>query len=426
MSSGTLRPGLRFGPYEVLALVGSGTFGTVYEALRHPLRKHVALKVLNADMARNPEAVVRFLREAETASALHHPHIVDVQDLGSVDGVPFMAMEFLQGETLEDRLERDGRLSVEESVDLLLPIISAVAAVHQAGVVHRDLKPANIFIAQGPHGDHPKLLDFGIVKVKSPGAGLTHAASVLGTPSFMSPEQVREARDTDARSDVWSLAAVLYTSVVGEVPFDGSSMFETFDRILSAPLVAPGRRVEGVPHEFDAVMARALARDPEQRTASVRDFGRALLPFASQMAQVTWARDFRGPTPVPPRRRPAVSQNYVQTVDERAAPPKPARRAVGARSLAALVGVLMVVFGGVWVMRAHPRSVSRVPITMRDPGSGDPGVPTTLVEREAGTGDRPMDDVQLASPEPPPVALPEPPPVERRRSRRRPAVIGNY
>jgi len=420
MSSGTIRPGLRFGPYEVLALIGSGTFGTVYEALRHPLRKRVALKVLNADMALNAEALVRFLREAETASALQHPHIVDVQDLGSVDGVPFMAMEFLIGETLEDRLDRDGRLSVEASVDLMLPIISAVAAVHAAGVVHRDLKPANIFIAQGPHGDHPKLLDFGIVKVKSPGAGLTHAASVLGTPSFMSPEQVREARDTDARSDVWSLAAVLYSCVVGEVPFGGASMFETFDRILGAPLVLPGRRVPGVPREFDAVLARAMARDPAERTASVRDFGRALLPFASQMAQVTWARDFHQPAAVV-RRRPAVSQNYVRTLDERGAIASPPRRSVGARALAAAVGVATLVFGGLLALQDDPPTLPRASLTMRAPV-----VPTTVVAREAGTSDRPMEDVQVASPEPRRVALPEPPPVERRRSRRRPAVIGNY
>ncbi len=198
-------------------------------------------------------------------------------------------------------------------------------------------------------------------------------------------------------------------------------MFETFDRILSAPLVAPGKVVHGVPREFDAALVRALARDPAERTPTVREFGRALLPFASQTAQVTWARDFRQPAPAATvRRRPAVSQNYVRTLDERGAlPPPPQRRVPTTRAVAAVVGVAGVVFVGLVAVQEDSPTASRV--TRRDPV-----VPTTVVSHEAGTSDRPLEDVQVASPEPLRVAPPEPPPVERRHSRRRPAVIGNY
>jgi serine/threonine protein kinase len=293
---------MRFGDYEVVRELGCGAFGTVYEAVRHPLRKRVALKVLNPEMLATPEANTRFLREAETAAQLHHPHIVDVYDLGTVGAVPFLAMELLVGETLEDRIEREGRLAVDTTVDLLLPVLSAVAAMHEAGYIHRDLKPANVFVTQGPHGDHPKLLDFGIVKVRDHDIALTRTASLLGTPSYMAPEQVREAKDIDARADVWSLGVMLYVCVTGVVPFAGSSMFETFEQIMHGPLVPPGKRVGGVPGGFDAVVLRALKRESSARTATARELGRALLPYASPEVQRQWRREFtRGPS-----LRPAV------------------------------------------------------------------------------------------------------------------------
>ena len=288
----TLPAGARFGAYEVVRVLGAGAFGTVYEALRHPLKKRVALKVLHADMARNPEAVTRVLREAEAASQLDHPHIVDVQDLGAIEGQSFLAMEFLEGEALDARLERVTRLSVEETLDLLLPILSAVSAVHARGIIHRDLKPANVFLSPGPQGDFPRLLDFGIAKDTTANSSLTLTAAVLGTPSYMSPEQVRESRLIDPRSDVWSLGVVLHECVTGRRPFDGTSLFETFEQIMRTPIAPPGATVPGVAPGFDAVVLRALSRDPAQRFASVRDLGAALIPFASPRAQAAWGREF--------------------------------------------------------------------------------------------------------------------------------------
>ncbi|MDB4930938.1 MAG: Serine/threonine protein kinase PrkC, regulator of stationary phase [Myxococcaceae bacterium] len=417
MTPPTLRSGMRFGAYEVVRELGRGAFGTVYEAVRHPLRKRVALKVLNPELVDIPEAVTRFLREAETAAQMRHPYIVDVHDLGTVGDVPYLAMELLDGETLEDRIEREGRLGVETAVDLMLPVISAVGAMHDAGFVHRDLKPSNVFIAQGPHGDHPKLLDFGIVKVQAHDVALTRTASLLGTPSFMSPEQVREARDIDGRADVWSLGVMLYACVTGAVPFSGTSMFETFDHIMHGPIVAPGTRVGGVPAGFDAVVLRAMKREASARIATARELGRALLPYASPAAQRQWQKEFtRGPS-----LRPSVvsllrAREPEPTVAEagRTIAPEFSRvaRAVGAMATVVIAVTVALALRG----RSPEVQLARAPVV-------------TVLRR-------PVDPPAAAAPVAPTVDAvaadePQPSPAPRRRARtahatERGPMIGNY
>jgi serine/threonine-protein kinase len=164
------------GPYTLLRELGAGAFGAVYEARKEPLNKRIALKILHPDKARDAQYNARFVQEAQAAASLRHPHIVDVDDVGVLDGVPFLAMEFLDGETLSEHLKREGPLSTAAALDLLLPVFSAVAAVHDRGIVHRDLKPDNVFLWRPSTGIvHPKLLDFGIAKVRESidGAGLT-------------------------------------------------------------------------------------------------------------------------------------------------------------------------------------------------------------------------------------------------------------
>jgi serine/threonine protein kinase len=427
-----LPAGSRFGAYEVVRVLGTGAFGAVYEALRHPLRKRVALKVLHADMARNPEAVARFLREAEAAAKLDHPHIVDVQDLGTIDGSSFIAMEFLEGETLDARIDRVGRLSVVATLDVMFPILSAVAAVHARGIIHRDLKPANVFLTPGPQGDFPRLLDFGIAKDTTTKSSLTRTTAVLGTPSYMSPEQVRESRLIDARTDVWALGVVLHECVTGRRPFDGASLFETFEQIMRAPIVAPGDTVPGVDPGFDVVVLQALQREPDQRIATVRALGAALLPFASLATKAAWSRDFtRSDPPLPAAPLPSGESRAAPrappiTLAAQSLPVAPVVPMRSSRPVVLFVGALTTVLILIAVVvslrgRTPAAAIVRPPLVVRSNPEPAPVAPTPVVAPVAAT---PVVAPVVAPPEPPApapaVVAPAPRPTGRTPGGRRP------
>lgn len=285
--------GETFGPYAITGCLGRGAFSVVYEAYKMPLRKRVALKVLNDRMLAHPVGFERFQREAETAAQLHHPHIIEVLDVGVHDGRAFLAMEYLEGETLGAFLLREGCLTVETAVDLLLPIVSALCTVHEMGVVHRDIKNENIFLVPHPSGAvHPKLLDFGIAKLTGDGRALTRTGAVLGTPYFMSPEQALESKHIDARADQWSVGVILYGATCGAKPFRGASLYELMQQIIHA-VPSPLRVYQPqIPAGFERAVLRALAKNPEERFASMKQFGAALLPFASDDGRRLWERQF--------------------------------------------------------------------------------------------------------------------------------------
>jgi tRNA A-37 threonylcarbamoyl transferase component Bud32 len=290
--SATLRAGSAFGRYTIQRVLGAGAFGAVYEATQQPLGKRVALKILHASQMHNTEALQRFTSEAEATAKLRHPHIVDVLDLGAHEGVPFIAMEYLEGESLGARLHREGRLSARAAVDLLLPVMSAVATVHDAAIVHRDLKPDNIFLAVVRPGKvQAKVLDFGIAKVSEARHSLTRTGSMMGTVFYLSPEQARESRDVDGRSDQWALGVILYECITGRCPFPGEAMIDVLTGIVSAP-VPPMSDVEGLPVGIEAILGRAMSKDREQRYRSVRAMAAELLPYASASVRDEWAAEF--------------------------------------------------------------------------------------------------------------------------------------
>ncbi len=278
------------GKYRLASVIGEGGMGTVFAAHHELLDAPVALKVLSSDMTRNRAVIDRFLREARAVARLKSEHVVRVMDVGTLDsGQPYIVMELLEGEDLERRIQRLGKLPVPEAADCILQALEAMSHAHAAGIVHRDLKPANLFVATTPDGrEIVKVLDFGIAKLTSvvmqgparTGA-LTGEHTMLGSPSYMSPEQVRDSSIIDHRTDLWALGVILYEISTGHEPFPGNSVGEIFGEILHAAPEPIAKHCPEAPPELQAVIDRCLARDREMRFPDVAAMARALAPLGS-------------------------------------------------------------------------------------------------------------------------------------------------
>lgn len=271
--------GLRVGgKYVVDRVIGKGGMGCVALGLHEQLKKRVAIKfLLNAV---SEEVVSRFLREAQMACTLQSEHVVHVFDVGRTDdGTPYMVMEYLEGSSLGERLEAGGAVSIGEAAFFVTQALEAVQEAHEAGIVHRDLKPDNLFLAKkGGSARTIKVLDFGISKSSGKGEdshSLTQTTTVLGSPAYMSPEQIHDARSVTPRSDIWSLGVVLYELVEGDAPFQAPSIGGLFGMIqyVDPPPMKRATR------EFEAVVRKCLAREPAHRYASATELMLALKPF---------------------------------------------------------------------------------------------------------------------------------------------------
>ncbi len=272
-----LRPGTRLGPYEVVAQIGAGGMGEVYKARDTRLGREVAIKVLPGEFAADPDRLRRFEQEARAVAALSHPNILDVHDVGTHEGSPYLVTELLEGETLRDRLHSGG-LPVRKAVDTAIHIAQGLAAAHEKGIVHRDLKPANVFITKD---GHVKILDFGIAKLlpKCEQAERSVAPTelegtdpgiVMGTAGYMSPEQVRGLQ-VDHRSDIFSFGCVLYEMVTGRRAFAGATAADTMAAILTQEPPGPSSIHQAVPLPLSRVIAHCLEKQPEERSQSARD-----------------------------------------------------------------------------------------------------------------------------------------------------------
>jgi eukaryotic-like serine/threonine-protein kinase len=262
------------GKYRLERELGRGGMGSVWLAQHLTLRSPVAIKLIDAEIVTNPEALSRFLREAQAAASLRSPHVVQILDHGVDEGVPFIVMELLDGESLAARLERQRRLSPPETAHLLTQVGRAMTKAHEAGIVHRDLKPDNIFIVKNDEEEIAKVLDFGIAKSHTHGVGAvssaTRTGSVLGTPYYMSPEQAEGAKSVDHRTDIWAMGVIAWECLLGARPFEAETLGGLLLAICARDLPTPSRS-GAVPAGFDAWFARACSRDVSQRFATAKE-----------------------------------------------------------------------------------------------------------------------------------------------------------
>ena len=278
------------GKYRVERVLGRGGMGVVVAAHHLQLDEHVALKFLLPGALQNPEAVRRFVNEARAAVKIKSEHVARVIDVGQLEsGSPYMVMEYLEGSDLAAWLRQRGVMPVEQAVDFVLQACEAIAEAHTLGIVHRDLKPANLFCIVRPDGQPSiKVLDFGIAKVTAAGPpipALTSTTAVLGTPMYMSPEQLRVSKSVDARTDIWSIGVILFELLTARPPFEAEGLTDLVLQIATAPALPLRSLRPHVPPGLEQVIATCLQKDRALRYASVADLAMALHGFGSAQAR---------------------------------------------------------------------------------------------------------------------------------------------
>jgi eukaryotic-like serine/threonine-protein kinase len=278
--------------YRVERVIGRGGMGIVLAAWHLALDQRVALKCLQPELAQNGDSAARFLREARAAAKIKSEHGVRVLDVGNLeDGIPYMVMEFLDGRDFSDELRDRGPLPVEECINYALQAIEAVAEAHSLGIVHRDLKPENLFLARQPDGTRRvKVLDFGISKsmviASADNRSLTQSSAIMGSPLYMSPEQMRAPRSVDYRTDIWSLGAIIYELLTGHPPYIADTLPQLCAKMLeSDPTPLRAYRTD-VDSELERTVTRCLARNVAERWQSMGELAQALLPHASRSARI--------------------------------------------------------------------------------------------------------------------------------------------
>ena len=267
------------GGYRIDSLLGVGGMGSVFKATHVRLAKHVAVKVMASELSANTESLARFHREALITGSLGHPHIVQVFDLSTTPaGQPFLVMEFLEGEDLDQRLNRVRRLPTADVLHIVKQVASALDATHAKGIVHRDLKPANIYLLKvAGETNFVKVLDFGISKMRAATRQLTRTSSVMGTPNYMSPEQaLGRNEEVDERTDQWALACIVWECLSGQRTFDGEEGTSILYQVVHEPPPSLLAKVPGLRPPVEAVLLRALAKNKDERFPHVTEFVTAL------------------------------------------------------------------------------------------------------------------------------------------------------
>jgi serine/threonine protein kinase len=325
--SAELSDGQTFGGYYIAELVGSGGMGLVYRAEQRILGRTVALKVIRPEIADSGGYRARFLREARFAAAVDHPHVVSVFDAGEQDGRLYLAMQWVDGLDLATLIDRGQRLAPERAVRIGVQLAQALQAVHDAGLVHRDVKPSNVLVRDIGGRDHAYLTDFGIAKAPAAQDSLTRTGSMIGTPGYLSPEQIR-GQQPGPRSDLYALGCVMFEALTGQRPFGGDDLAARWAQATSPPPVA-STLCPALGSRYDAFLVRALAADPQDRFPSGTAFAEALqAAHTGRPGGLTQTASTRGAAPPrayrPPAQPPTVSETRPATAASSPGPRDPA------------------------------------------------------------------------------------------------------
>lgn len=428
MENAPVRPGdVLAGKFEVERLLGEGGMGVVVSARHLELDQRVAVKFLLPEIAKRPDAAERFRREARAAVKIRSEHVARVLDVGGSDGVPYMVMEYLEGHDLADELNERGPLPVDEAVGFVLQACEAVAEAHAAGIVHRDLKPANLFLARRADGSRlVKVLDFGISKsvsgTSAADLSLTATSALIGSPLYMSPEQMHSAKNVDGRTDIWALGAILFQTLTNRPPYVATSIPELCNALLNdAPPPLSDFRSDVPPALSDAI-TKALTKDKTLRWQTVGELASALAEFAPE-AKIHAERAARMPLAGERGARVATTEHtgpsmptsvsvevtagpprLVDDATEASAPPQSAKtldswgktggssgssrpsraRPIAAISVGALVAIVVVAYG---ISRttatatpdlSPPSAAAQPVVTVAAPAVAPPALPATI------------------------------------------------
>ena len=435
--------GTTAGNYRILDKISDGGMGSVYRAEHALIGRLVAVKVLLPELTGNREIVDRFFREAKATTAIKHPGIVEVFDFGYLDsGLAYIVMELLEGMTLARRIKMRGAMPEGEAASLLRGVCSSLAAAHDKGIVHRDLKPDNLFLVQDldiPNGERIKLLDFGIAKLTDIGSAhaATKTGAVMGTPTYMSPEQCRGSGDVDARADIYSLGCIFYQLLTGKPPFANEGAGEVIGMHLYVQPEPPSRHALGISPDTEALVMAMLSKDPKGRPQSARELAQAFSAIAhahgwntqsgagwstsgsQSFAPVSYTPSYLPPqptpmqTPAPVTRPPTASPNQPTTLSGAAsqsvaAPPKSKKWPI-----VAVIAAVVLVGGGVAfsVMTGANKSADKAAdkaIDKSPPAAAARPAPTPPPAVAPPPAPPPAPAVVETKPPEPPVAEPQP------------------
>jgi len=351
----------RMGPYEIQGTVGAGGMGIVYRGWDARLNRHVAVKTLRPEVARDPEYSERFLREARAAAALSHPNVTQIYFIGEEDGQPFFAMEFLEGKSLEALVREEGKLAPARAIDFIRQAATGLKAAAARGIIHRDIKPSNLVLASD---GTLKVTDFGLAKLVVADAGLTMAGVVLGSPNYLAPEQA-SGGTVDVRSDIYSLGATLYEMVTGQPPYEGPTPVSIILKHAREPLRSPRQLNPDLPFPLAMLIQRMLAKRPEDRprdyTALLRDLDRVIAAKSGGAATLRLGAQ-EGASTLSPVSASAASVSSGSWI---------------------LIPILILALLGGWglVRRAHARTDATPPETRSEtaPASAAPGSETRVL-----------------------------------------------